>query len=232
MATLTLKSQTTTDRLDTMIYDVLLDDIQEAIRFVAAEEILAQRSLGNPPSNIIVDNQAYKDIGQAQKRVQAFFGNTGDVREAVYAAWTRVQELTRRASGAAAASYQVWFNEQVIGNAPTAIESYLDRFNPATDYFRIVGPVLVYGRKVYWNPEGNSRFTRRAVRGVKFAGLAVRLKKIQGIMRLVELGLKTRYRGIVVTEDWVATSALPKDGRTPGLWIGFKKKGTTLNRGN
>lgn len=226
MVAITLRSQTTTQRLDKIIYEVVEEDLQTVLRLVAAEAIDEQRLLGNPPTSLVVDNSGYKSITTAEKRVQAFFGNVEDLRLAVREAWQLIQDRTRVASGAARSSYQVWFKEQRIGSSPGAIEPYLQNFNPATDYFRIVGPVLVYGRKVYWNPLGAPRFTKRTA--FKAPGVSVKLVKIRGIMNQVEQIIKRRYRGLAITEDWVVTSALPKDGRTPGMWFGFRRRGTLL----
>jgi hypothetical protein len=98
--------------------------------------------------------------------------------------------------------------------------------DPAKDGFRIVGPVIVYGRKIYWNPKGKPKY-RRSI-GYKSKTLVVKLRSIRGIMDQVEKQMRRKYRGIAVAEQWVTTSALPKDGRTPGLYIGFKKRGRTF----
>lgn len=225
----TLVSRTTTERLDKIVLEVAVEDLQAVLRFVAATAIQEQRDIGNQPTSLLVDNRGLKDIATAERRVQAFFADTEQLRKAVYDAWNQVQALTRVATGRAASSYQLWFREQRIGSTPGAVETYIDRFNPAVDYFRIVGPVLVYGRKIYWNPKGRAKFVKRvAVRGKDFTIKAV---KIRGIMNQVEQSMRRRYRYLAIAEDWVTTSALPKDGRTPGLWLGFKRKGTLLAGG-
>jgi hypothetical protein len=225
----TLKSFKTTERLDKIILEVLAEDAQTVLRYVAASEIADQIAIGNPPTAIIVDNRGRKDIATAEKRVQAFFANTADLKNAVREAWQQVQALTRVASGRAQASYQVWYNETPIGSTPDTIDIYLARFNPAKDYFRIVGPVLVYGRKIYWNPKGQPKFVKKVL--AKIPGLTIKITRIRGIMNTVEQSMRRRYRNLAIAEDWVVTSALPKDGRTPGLWIGFKRKGTLLQGG-
>lgn len=214
---------TTTENLDKIIIEVLAEDVSRAIREISASEIIAQVALGNRPTSLLVDNRGNRPITDANLRVQAFFADTTQIREAVYATYAKIQDLTRVASGAARGSYQIWFKEQNIGSQPGAIEPYLLKFDPTTDYFRIVGPVLVYGRKIYWNPLGKPKFTK--IPGFRSKGLLVKLVRIRGLMNQVEQSMRRKYRSIAIAEDWVVTTALPKDGRTPAIWIGFKKKG-------
>lgn len=228
----TLKSSTANDRLDKVILETLFEDVETVLRYVAVNEIAGQRALGNPATSLLVDGRGGKPIDTAQRRVQAFFANTDDLRKAVYEAWDLVQNTTRRRSGRAASSYQLWFKESSIGNSPAGVETALRNFNPATDYFRIVGPMLIYGRKVYWNPVGKARFVRKAIRiKTQSAQFVIGVRRIRGVMNLVEQAMKRRYRNLAITEDWVVTSALPSDGRTPGLWLGFKRRGTLLAPG-
>jgi hypothetical protein len=221
-----VKGYKTTDQLDKLILEVGLKDLEQALRLVAGQVIQEQIDLGNPPTSILVDGRGTRDIDRAQRRVQAFFADTEALRKAFYEAWSRVIALTRVKSGRAAASYQVWFNNTPIGSTPSAIDGYIKNFNPAKDAFRIVGPVLVYGRKVYWKPAGTPRFEKRI--GLKTPTAVFKLVRIRGIMNQVEQSLRRKYRYLAITEDWVVTSALPTDGRTPGLWLGFKRKGTVL----
>lgn len=222
-------SRTTTERLDRIVLQVAVEDLQETLRRVAAVAINEQIQLGNSPTSLLVDNRGQKLITDAERRVQAFFADTEAVRKAVYDAWGRVQALTRVATGRAQASYELWFKEQPVGRTPAAVEIYIDRFNPATDYFRIVGPVLVYGRKIYWNPRGAPKLKK--VTALRNKSFTIKLVKVRGIMDQVEVAMRRKYRYLAIAEDWVTTSALPKDGRTPGLWIGFKRKGTLLKGG-
>lgn len=217
-----------TDELDKIIVECALQDIPFVIRSIASNEILQQTRQNNPPTNIIVDGSGRKAITSAQRRVQAFFVDKAMVRRAVYEAWNRILNLTRVRSGRAASSYELWFNNAKIGSTPSSIEAYLEKMDPAKDGFRIVGPVLVYGRKVYWNPKGKPKF--RKLTAYRSKTLTVKLRRIKGIMDQVEQQMRRRYRGLAIAEQWVITSALPKDGRTPGLYIGFKKRGNTFRR--
>lgn len=219
-----------TDRLDKIVYEVGLKDLVDTLRFVAADEVNAQLRLKNTPTSIIVDSSGRRPIDTATKRVQVFFGNTDEIRKAVYDAWNKTISLTKQRTGRAVSTYELWFKEQRIGRTPAACELVLPRFNPATDYFRIVGPVIVYGRKLYWSPKGTPRFRKTTAFRSKATNTTVKLVRIRGIMDLVEQSMRRKYRSIAIAEDWVRTAALPKDGRTPGLWIGFKKKGSLLAR--
>lgn len=226
--TLTEVRRSVTERLDKSVYEVGLFDLVTAVRQTAAQVIQEQRDLGNPPTSLLVDGRSRKDgdTSLATKRVQAFFADKEALRKAVYEAWNRIQALTRVATGSAASSYQLWYNENKIGITPAAVEIYLERFNPAKDYFRIVGPVVVYGRKVYWNPKGKPKLKK--IRLLRTKTSDIKLVRVRGIMDQVEQSMRRRYRYLAIAEDWVKTSALPKDGRTPALWLGFKKKGTLL----
>lgn len=222
-------SVTQSDGLDKIVLDVALKDLPYVVRTLSSQLLAEQVRLGNPPTNIIVDGSGKRPITEAKRRVQAFFADKEAVRRAVEEAWTRIQQLTRVKSGRAAASYEVWFNNKKIGNSPAAVSSYLDRMDPSKDFFRIVGPVLVYGRKIYWNPRGKPRFRTKRLFKLK-TGTEVRLKRIRGIMDQVKTAMRRRYRFLAISESWVQTTALPKDGRTPAMFIGFKRRGTTLPR--
>lgn len=231
MATIQLeevKSKETAN-IGKFVVEVALQDALTALRAIAVEEILDQIDKDNPPTSILVDGRAGKSINEATKRVQVFFADVPTIRKAVYDCWNAVQAHTRVFTGRAAASYQLWYKETPIGHTPSACEIYLDRFNPATDYFRIVGPVVVYGRKVYWKPKGAPKFTKKTKYRFPGQNTTVKLVRIRGIMNLVEASMRRKFRYIAIAEDWVVTSALPKDGRTPGLWIGFKRKGSLLD---
>lgn len=217
-----------TDRMDKYVVTVALEDVLDTLHAVAGAAIQEQIGLGNRPTSIVVDSSGRKPITDAKRRIQAFFADTSQVIEAVQVAWQRVQELTRIRTGRARSSYELWFKESKIGNSPDAARAYADKFDPATDYFRIVGPMVVYGRVLYWSPTGTPRFRKVTVLRTKTA--TFKLVKIRGIMNLAEDSLRRKFRSIAIAEDWVVTNALPKDGRTPGLWIGFKRRGSLIRR--
>lgn len=216
-------SRRTTDSLDKMIIEVAAQDLLTTLRYVAAEAIGEQILIGNKPTSLVVDGRGGKPIDQAERRVQAFFADTAIVYQAVLEAWQKTIELTKSRTGKGVSTYQLWFREQFVGTSPEAARKYIEKFNPATDYFRIVGPVIAYGRKLYWSPKGTPRFTKHTL--FRGTALTVKIVRIRGIMNLVEQSLRRKFRAIAIAEDWVVTSALPKDGRTPGLWIGFKRRG-------
>lgn len=220
---LTQVSVKQTDRLDKIVYEVGLEDLEFTLRYVAATAIQEQIALGNKPTNLLVDNSGRKAIDKAQRRVQAFFIDREMLRKAVYEAWAKVTALTRVRTGAAVGSYELWYNNQRIGKTPAAVELVIDRFDPGKDFFRIVGPVIVYGRKIYWNPLGKPRF--RLSTALKTKQAIFKVRRIRGIMDLVESSMRRKYRGIAISESWVTTPALPKDGRTPALFIGLRRRG-------
>lgn len=225
---LTEVRRTITASLDKTVFEVGVEDLQTIVRQLGAQVIKEQIDLRNPPTSILVDGRGNRPIDTATRRVQAFFADKAALRRAVYEAWAQIQSLTRVATGRAAGSYELWYNEKRVGRTPAAVETYLDRFQPGKDYFRIVGPVLVYGRKIYWNPKGKPRLKKKTVLRTRFA--TFKTVSVRGIMERVEQSMRRRYRYLAIAEDWVNTNALPKDGRTPGLWIGFKRKGSLLKR--
>lgn len=231
-STIVLDSYSTTfEELDKIVIKVGVEDLKRTLQLVAGQAINEQIQLGNKLSNLIVDNSGRKDITTAERRIQAFFGgavNKERIRAAVFEAWNRIQVLTRRDTGRAQLSYQLWFNEVPIGASPAACDIYLDRMTQR-DHFSIVGPVLIYGRKLYWNPAGKARFSKRVKLRTKSATFKV--VRIVGIMKSVETALRRRYRDVAIAESWVLTRALPFDGRTPAIWIGPKKKGAVKQDG-
>lgn len=223
-----LKSYSESSRgdIDKFVYDVAFDDLLTTLRYVAATEIKEQIDIGNTPTNILVDNRSgtYRSIDAAQKRVQAFFADTNEILAALDEAWVEVRKLTPVYTGRSIASYQIWYNNTVIGNNPTAARQFAARFNPAKDQFRIVGPVLIYGRKVYWNPNGKVRLKKITV--FRSKALVVKKIRIRGIMDLAAKKVQARHKSIQVAEAWVLTGALPKDGRTPAIVLSYRKKGS------
>ena len=223
-----LRSFTTTESIEKLVFEVGFEDLHLMLRAIAGNAIGNEIAAGNLPTSLLVDGAGGRDPNTAQKRIQAFFTNFDDLRDAVHQAWDKIQSLTRYRSGRARAAYQVWYKETPIGNSPGVVDSYANKFNPATDYFRIVGPVLIYGRKIYWNPTGKPKFSKSVA--LRAPGITIKLVRIKGVMRLAEESMRRKFRNLAITEDWVVTSALPTDGRTPGMWLGFKRKGTLLRR--
>lgn len=223
---LPIRSVAVTQRLEKTVLEVGVQDLEFIVSQLSAQLIQEQIDLGNPPTSIVVDGSGRRDVRTAKKRVQAFFADKAAIRQAVYEAWNRILNLTRVRTGRAAGAYELWFNDKPVGRTPAAVEMYLDRMVPGKDAFRIVGPVLVYGRKIYWNPKGKPKIKKITV----FRGkdVTIKLRRIRGIMDTVEQSMRRRYRYLAITEDWVTTTALPKDGRTPGLYIGFKRRGSLL----
>lgn len=223
---------TVTDDLEKIVFSVGQDDLQSFLRAIASQAINEQIQLGNPITNLIVDGSGVKAVAQAQKVILAYFTDTDTLRQAIYDGWRIAQSLTRVLSGRAQLSYQLWYNNTPIGSSPGACEIYLDRMVPSKDFFRIVGPLVVYGRKLYWNPATNGKkqkFTKRKIAQV--GNTVFKVVRTKGIMDQVADQLKRKYKGLAIANSWVTTSAsaLPKDGRTPALYLGFKKRGAIVN---
>ena len=217
---------TVTDDLEKIIIQVSQDDIQRVLRSVAATAITEQLKLGNPLSNLVIDGSGAKSIDTAQRLIQAYFTDRETLRKAVYEAWSITQRLTRIDTGRAQSSYQLWFDNSPIGNAPSACDAYIEKMDTGKDFFRIVGPLVPYGRKLYWNPATNGKkqkYTKRKI--AKVGNTVFKVVRTKGIMSQVADQLKRKYKGLAIADSWVTTAALPGDGRTPALYLGFKKKG-------
>lgn len=200
LITLPVRSYRSTDKLDKIILDCGERDLRFSIAAIFAREVEEQRALGNPPSNILVDNSASKSLSAVRRRAHAHFVRIDDIRRAAEDALRLVALLTRYKTGRARASIAVWRNDRPVSSVAAAVA----RFG-ADDVVRIVGPSVPYGRKLYWNPAGTHRGKRRP----SIYGIAVRR-------------IKSRYRGLYIAETWVETPSL---GNTPGLVIGMRRKG-------
>lgn len=218
-------------RLDkTVLAVALLEDLPHAVRQVAVQATREQIRMGNNPTNILVDNRGNRPVTEAKFRVQVFFSDREKLYNALVDTWDKVQKLTPVKSGRAIGSYQLWFKRASIGPMPGALSQakrLISTMNPAKDGFHIVGPVLVYGRKVYWNPKGKQRF-RKTVK-LRLKTSVFKTVRIRGIMDQVEQSIRRKWKQFAIAEDWVITKSLPKDGRTPAIYVGFKKKGTVAN---
>lgn len=219
---LNLRNVRVTENLDKVFYEVIQEDMYKALQYTAAIAINEQLSIGNPLTSLLVDGRPNRYIDTAQKRIRAFFFDGREVYKAFTDAVNLISTLVPRRSGRAAFSYEFWCNEKPVGKDLSRVEAFTRTMGPQ-DYVRIVGPTLVYGRKVNYNPGGIKRFSRRTV--VRTKSFLVKKVKVQGIMERVQNLIGRRYSGLYVKESWVKTNDLPKDGRTPGIVIGVSKRG-------
>lgn len=151
-------------RLDTYVLKTLPEDLLTVLRGVAGQELDAQITSGNEVTQILVDGRSVSRRGilQATRSVSMRFADTklliSAIRD-VYAALLRVTriQVPPKNNIVARRNFYLYVNGKSVGLLPGA----LGRINETnTDYktvLRIVGPLVPYGRKSYWNPIGRSR---------------------------------------------------------------------------
>lgn len=204
LITLPVRSYRSTDKLDKIILDCGERDLRFSIAAIFAREVEEQKALGNPPSNITVDNSASKPLSAVRRRAQAHFVRIDDIRRAAEDALRLVALLTRYKTGRARASISIYVGATEVRSIAAAV----DRLGP-DDVVVVAGPQVEYGRKLWYNPDGIAKFNKRTGRRKTIAAIAVPR-------------LRSRHRGLYIAEHWIESSPL---GRTPGIAIGMKRRG-------
>ncbi len=244
----TPKGRTKKNQFSVMVPDESF--LSETIRLVAATEIQKQIKIGNDPQNIIVDNQDT----QADFRILTLFSDTRTIAHAAHNVITELKRVTRRLTGNAKISYEVWFikdtyntgdgGKRIWPHASMISRAQLEKLAERLGKYpngRIViaGPMVPYGRKLYWNPisedkKGNSKIEKGRARYA--AGYDADTGMLQRVrvgnnrdtnMRDLVIGrVKGRYPGTVIIGKWVHSSfSYNGDNRWPGIGIGLKTKG-------
>lgn len=159
-----LESGTIKGELRSYVVDVLPEDMKKVLVQIVYEEINAQIDIGNPPSNILVDGRSAGNRGveRAQRRVVVNFADTARVIEAIKEAYGILQRVTRIESPAknnivARYRYYLWINGKNAGVLPNAFARLASTTIEPTTVLRVVGPLVPYGRKIWWSPIGSSR---------------------------------------------------------------------------
>lgn len=150
--------------IEKYILAVLPENIQTAIRSIALYEINGQMNIGNNPSQILVDNMSgsKREIAQAKRRVNAKFQDTTNLLEAVKEIYALLQQITRIQNPAqndivARDNFYLFLNGVNLGLMPMALTKIAyPGMLTADSIVRVVGPLVNYGRKLFWNPVGAS----------------------------------------------------------------------------
>jgi hypothetical protein len=136
----------------------------DTIRAVAFHEAHEQVAADNEPSAVIVDGResTISGIQTATKRVRMLFADIRTMIQAVKEAVDLLMQVTRLQSPpqnwiVARQNYHIWVNNTAIGNAANSISRLSNKNVGPRDVIRIVGPLVRYGRKIYWNPVGGSK---------------------------------------------------------------------------
>lgn len=151
-------------RLDTYIMKALPRDLLAVLRSVAQDELDGQVTAGNLPSQILVDGRSVgrRQIDQATRSVSMRFADTRMLLDAAREAYATLQRVTRIQSPpkngvVARQNFHLYKDGSPIGIMPSAIYKLKEAELTGTTVLRIVGPLVNYGRKLYWRPIGRSQ---------------------------------------------------------------------------
>ena len=221
MAQLQLVQVRETKDLEKFIGIVMPKDVQATLQYVYLDELEKQRALGNRPSQALIDGRKGGDLMLVKRRAQAFFANTERLIAAFTEAWAVLVSLTRIKTGRARASYALYHNGRPMGG-----ESDIARVVRASapgDTIQIVGPGVVYGRKLYWNPLGKPRRVRKKVAQSKHGSVITQIYSISAvpIHKRVQRLIQRKYPELYVSDQWVDSLAHgePRGERWPAIAI-------------
>lgn len=160
-----LESGTIKIPLDEYVLKVLPKDLLTVLRGVSYQELNAQITNGNAPSQVLVDGRAIgaKGIDQARRAVSMRFADTNLLVAAVIEIYNLLQRVTRLQSPAkneivARKNFHLWLDGRPLGLMPGAL-SKITRAGAlnSKSVVRVVGPLVNYGRKLYWSPIGRGK---------------------------------------------------------------------------
>jgi len=220
----------------------------ETVQRIAANEIMREVKKDNPPQNLIVDNRDSKPFNQADFRVTALFTDAKIIAIATLEVIKILQSLTRKITGAARGSYQIWTvnnskdkGKKWINASTSASLSTLEKLAnilPPSGRLVVVGPLVDYGRKLYWNPLTSRKLGGRARYKIGYEEGTTRLSRINAKYiegerakrntntRDLLLGrVRRKYPGTLIIGRWVLDNVVNGDNRWPGIAIGIKSKG-------
>lgn len=149
--------------LETYVLKVLPQDILAVLRQTAKQELVQQIDANNPPSQILVDGRsvAARGIDEATKRVQIRFADTKMLVDATRQVWAALVRVTRvqsppQNSVVARKHFYLYLNGKPVGLMPGALSTLNQNTLNTKSVLRVVGPLVPYGRKLYWNPIGRA----------------------------------------------------------------------------
>lgn len=170
--------------IQSYVITVLPQDLLATIRAVALSELNEQVHIGNKPSQIIVDNLpvSKKGIMAARRSVRIRFQDTRTMITAVNDLWRLLMQITRiqappKNAIVARNEFYLWLDGANLGKMPAAMSKIMgEGVLTQKSVVRIVGPLVNYGRKVFWNPVGANKtmaFNRYKSKrfGVRFSPL-------------------------------------------------------------
>jgi hypothetical protein len=175
---------------DQFVLRVLPQDLLSVLRAVSFDELNTQVALKNTPSQIIVDGMSAgkRSIERAMRRVQIRFQDFAMLIKAVNEIYAYLQRITRIQSPAqnsivARHNFHLMIDGSLIGMMPQALSKLTENNLTRGSVVRVVGPLVNYGRKLFWNPVGTS--SKMKYRRVKSSrGIGVRFMPLRGASKL------------------------------------------------
>jgi len=162
--TYTSGRQEITSRLDTYVLKVLPQDLLTVLRGVAMDELDKQVTGGNLPTQILVDGRSVvkRAILEAQRSVSIRFSDAGMVLQAIRDVYRLLIRVTRvqvppKNNIVARQNFWLYKNGVSVGKLPGAIGKLDAKNIDNKTVLRVVGPLVNYGRKAYWNPIGRAK---------------------------------------------------------------------------
>lgn len=151
-------------RLDTYVLKVLPQDLLAVLRQVAQDELDGQVTAGNYPSQILVDGRSVgrRQIIEAKRSVSLRFADTKTLIAAARDTYNTLQRVTRiesppKNSIVARQHFHLYLDGKPVGLLPAAFMKIRETDLTIRSVLRIVGPLVNYGRKLYWMPIGRSK---------------------------------------------------------------------------
>lgn len=186
----------------------------------------------NRPSTLVVNKRGYslsesesKTLAVAQtggvvitgkwSKLSLLYSSVADLAQATAAVYAELLKLTRRKSGTGFRSYYFWLNDKdnkgrsTRAESITAVKAWLDQSRGSRVSVHILGPTVVYRRKLIYNPAGQATFKRSDARGLKktFRASNSRLKGLT-LDRIIGYNTEPESRGFRVR---VAGKKRPKE---------------------
>lgn len=212
--------------LEKYALSVLPEEVELYLQANIAEQFTEQRELGRLPSNLLIDGRAapygLASIAQAKRRGQLIYGDMDQLVAAARFALTELERITPVASGAGRASFHVFINDVDIGGADALTAQLADTLKP-NDTLRIVGPTVIYGRRLAWRTGKTKTMTRRA------GTVRVRARGVgRSAPEVVKAAAKRRFPAIHIFDPWIITRffrGVGTDARTPTVSLSLKRRG-------
>src|SRR5215467_9957329 len=153
--------------IEKYITAVLPEEVQEYLQATLVQEYADQRDIGQEPSNLLVDGRpaplGLASIAQVKRRGQLIYGDTDQLIAAARFALSELERLTPAKSGAGRGSFRVFINGAEIGGPEMLTDALADRLG-TNDVLRVVGPTVIYGRRLAWQSGKTRTISLRAGR--------------------------------------------------------------------